>query len=59
MSEPDIVLPEFDRPMAPPSVRTMDEIDAWIEETYSYFFDRDRYEEEKRGLSVVERLTIE
>jgi hypothetical protein len=36
----------------PPSLRTIDEINEWIEHDYELFFDRAIYEKEKRRLSV-------
>lgn len=38
--------------MAPASERTIDQIDAWIEENYKLFFDRKSYDEEKTRCSV-------
>jgi hypothetical protein len=48
---------ELDLPLvksdpAPPSVRTVDEVNQWIEQDYRYFFDRAVYEKEKRLNSV-------
>lgn len=48
----DLNLPVFDSEPLPPSIRSMDEIVAWIDEDYELFFDRDAYEREKRALSV-------
>jgi hypothetical protein len=45
-------LPIFTDEPLPPSLRTMDEIDQWIEENYALFFDREIYEKEKRENSV-------
>jgi hypothetical protein len=45
-------LPDLEKEPSPPSLRTMDEIDAWIEEDYALFFDRDVYEKEKQLNSV-------
>ena len=39
-------------PTVPPSIKTMDEVVAWIDEMYELFFDRETYDEEKRRLSV-------
>jgi hypothetical protein len=36
----------------PPSLRSMDEINTWIEQDYKLFFNRELYEKEKRLLSV-------
>ena len=38
--------------MLGPSLRTIDEINEWIEHDYQLFFDREAYEKEKRELSV-------
>jgi hypothetical protein len=45
-------LPDFEKEPFPPSLRTMDEIDKWIEEDYALFFDREVYEKEKLLNSV-------
>jgi hypothetical protein len=44
--------PIFDKEPLPPSLRSMDEVNAWIEEDYKLFFNREIYEKEKRLLSV-------
>ena len=36
----------------PPSLRSMDEIEAWIEHDYAILFRRDIYEAEKKRYSV-------
>ena len=59
MIDAEIEFPVFKEPMLPPSERTMDEIDTWIEEDYLFLFDRKRYEEEKRRLSVAERFVLQ
>ncbi|MBD3241067.1 MAG: hypothetical protein GF331_10820 [Chitinivibrionales bacterium] len=41
-----------------PSVRSLDEIDRFIEEDYALFFDRASYERRKRGLSVNRPFTL-
>lgn len=38
--------------MLPHSLRSMDEINEWIEQDYLLFFNREAYEREKRALSV-------
>ncbi len=48
----DLKLPVFENEPLPPSLRTMDEIDQWIEEDYALFFNREIYEKEKRLNSV-------
>jgi len=45
-------LPVIKSEPLPPSIRSMDEIDTWIEEDYALFFDREAYETEKRLNSV-------
>lgn len=49
--------PELNFPMIrgrplPPSVRSMDEINDWIEQDYPYFFNREAYDKAKKRLSV-------
>lgn len=44
--------PVFSQPMSPPMVRSMDEINEWIEQDYALFFNRERYELEKKKMSV-------
>jgi hypothetical protein len=51
-ADDELNLPEIQIEPTPPSLRTMDEIDTWIEEDYALFFDRDIYEKEKRLNSV-------
>jgi len=48
----DLHLPAFESDPLPPSLRSMDEVDQWIEENYRLFFDRPAYEREKRRLTV-------
>jgi hypothetical protein len=48
----ELNFPVFLEDMAPPSVRTMDEIDSWIEHDYEIFFNREKYTEEKIKLTV-------
>lgn len=48
----ELHLPEFDKQPLPPVLRSVDEIDRWIEEDYALFFNRDVYEREKRLNSV-------
>jgi hypothetical protein len=38
--------------MSEPSARSIDEVDAWIEEDYALFFDRESYDREKQAQSV-------
>jgi hypothetical protein len=38
--------------MLPHSLRSMDEINEWIEQDYQLFFNREAYEREKRACSV-------
>lgn len=45
-------LPSFDSEPLPPSPRSMDEINKWIEHDYKLFFNRELYEKEKRRISV-------
>jgi len=50
--EGDLNLPVFKSEPLPPSLRTIDEIDRWIEEDYILFFDRESYNTEKKLCSV-------
>jgi hypothetical protein len=45
-------LPVLTEEPLPPSLRTIDEIDRWIEEDYALFFNREIYEKEKLLNSV-------
>lgn len=45
-------LPSFEKEPLPPLLRSMDEVNKWIEQDYKLFFDREIYEKEKRLLSV-------
>ncbi len=53
---PDVNFPVIKSPMQPPSVRSMDEINTWIEQDYELFFDRAEYEKRKVLLSVYKRF---
>lgn len=57
--ENELNLPVITGGMAPPSLRTIDEIDRWIEEDYVSFFNREAYEREKRLLSVNVPFVLE
>ena len=48
----DLNLPVFKSEPLPPALRTIDEIDHWIEEDYFLFFDRESYDREKKLCSV-------
>jgi hypothetical protein len=50
--ENELRLPVIKGGMLPPSLRSMDEINEWIEQDYLLFFNREAYEREKRALSV-------
>jgi len=54
----DLNLPAFDSEPLPPSLRSMDEINAWIEQDYKLFFNREIYEQEKRECSVNVPFTL-
>ncbi len=54
-----LMLPSIEsNTMAPPSIRSMDEINKWIEEDYELFFDRKAYEMEKRDQPVAALFTL-
>ena len=48
----ELNLPVIKNEPLPPALRSMDEVDKWIEEDYALFFDREVYEKEKRLNSV-------
>jgi len=48
----ELNLPLIKNEPAPPSLRTVDEVNEWIEQDYRLFFDRSIYEIEKRRNSV-------
>jgi hypothetical protein len=48
----ELNLPVIKNEPLPPAIRSMDEVDKWIEEDYALFFDREAYENEKRLNSV-------
>jgi hypothetical protein len=50
--ENELELPVFKSEPFPPSLRTLDEIDRWIEQDYLLFFDRESYDREKKLCSV-------
>lgn len=52
MSSERLRLPQITTEPSPPSRRSLDEIDQWIEEDYAELFDRESYERRKRELSV-------
>jgi hypothetical protein len=45
-------LPFLSKEKTPHSVRSVDEINEWIEHDYKLFFNRKIYEKEKKKLSV-------
>jgi hypothetical protein len=48
----ELNLPLIKNDQAPPSLRTVDEVNEWIEQDYQIFFNRTVYEEEKKRNSV-------
>ena len=44
--------PDIGPEQLPPSIRSVDEIDEWIQQDYEAFFDREAYEKQKQELSV-------
>ena len=50
--EDELNLPSFASEPLPPSLRSMDEVNEWIEQDYKLFFNRELYEKEKRLCSV-------
>jgi hypothetical protein len=55
----DIKLPVFTKAITPASVRSLDEIDAWIEQDYHLFFDRSQYEKDKLKYAVYKKFVID
>jgi hypothetical protein len=45
--------------MLPPTPRSLDEIDAWIQEDYELFFDRESYEREKKRMTVPQQFKLD
>jgi hypothetical protein len=56
--ESRLEFPTLKTPAMPPALRTIDEINEWIEHDYKYFFDRAVYEKEERRLSVNKRFVL-
>ena len=48
----DLNLPTLKGEPLPPLLRSIDEINTWIEQDYKLFFNRELYEKEKRLFSV-------
>ena len=48
----DLKFPVVKQEPFEPSLRTVDEINTWIEQDYALFFDRAVYEEQKKKNSV-------
>lgn len=56
--ETELVFPVIKGEMASPSIRSMDEIDSWIEHDYALFYDREKYSKDKIKMSVYERFVL-
>lgn len=56
--ETELIFPVIKEKMAPPSIRTIDEIDSWIEHDYALFYDQERFLEEKRKMSVYKKFVL-
>lgn len=54
----ELNLPIIKREPAPPSLRSVDEINNWIEHDYKYFFNRKIYEKEKKANSVNVKFSL-
>lgn len=50
--ENELILPVIEGELLPQSLRSVDEINEWIEQDYLLFFDRKIYEREKKLSSV-------
>jgi hypothetical protein len=57
-TDADLNFPVIKAAMAPPSVRSIDEINSWIESDFPFLFDRASYEQRKRDLSVETRFSL-
>lgn len=57
-SETELVFPVIMGKMAPPSIRSMDEINSWIEHDYALFYDREKFLEDKKKMSVYEKFIL-
>lgn len=55
----DLNLPKIRNNPPPPTLRSVDVINKWIEHDYLYFFDRKIYEEQKIKNSVNVRFKLE
>ena len=54
----ELKFPVINDTMLEPSLRSMDEINEWIEHDYQLFFDRKTYEKEKKITSVLIPFTL-
>jgi hypothetical protein len=57
--EDSLNFPIFKSELLPSKLRSMDEINEWIEENYTLFFDRDCYERNKFINSVNTPFLLE
>jgi hypothetical protein len=55
----ELSFPVINADLLMPSLRSIDEINAWIEQDYPFLFNREIYEKEKRRCSVNARLKLE
>jgi hypothetical protein len=55
----DLDLPSIKGEPLPPLLRSMDEINTWIEHDYRLFFNRELYEKEKRLCSVNKPFVLD
>jgi hypothetical protein len=56
--EPELDFPVIMDKMPRPSIRSMDEIDAWIEHDYALFYDKEKFLEEKKKMSVYKKFVL-
>jgi hypothetical protein len=57
-TEPALIFPILKGKMAPPSIRSIDEIDSWIEHDYAFFYDQEKFLEEKKKMSVYDKFVL-
>jgi hypothetical protein len=54
----DLDLPVIKTKMSPPSIRSFEEIEQWLDEMYDQFYDAESYAKEKDRLSVNKMFTL-
>jgi hypothetical protein len=54
----DISLPVIETAMSSPTIRSIDEINMFIEHDYALFYNKERHLNEKRKMSVFQVFTL-